>query len=113
LNCQRRRSIIRLFGLFRIIPRAQRNHKAHGECAPPRKRGRQTASRLASPELQEAITAIVREMLFQAIGDRVIELKFIVDPLKAQKAMRRQNGSARDISCRDSQELDDFRLPRI
>jgi hypothetical protein len=52
-------------------------------------------SRLADPELHEAMTAIASEMLFEAIGDRVIELKFIVGSLKAQYAMGRQNGSER------------------
>jgi hypothetical protein len=96
MNWQRHRGISRLFGPFSIITRAQRSHKAHGECAPPRERGRQTAACLAGAELQEAMTAIACEMLFEAIGDRFTEWKFIVGPLKAQNAMRRQNGNERE-----------------
>ena len=83
------RDMSRLFGLLRIIARAQHNHKAHGEIAPPHERGRQIASCLAGAELQEAMTGIACEMLFEPIGDRLIEWKFIVAPIEAQNAMRR------------------------
>jgi len=47
------------------------------------------APRLAGAKLQETMTAIACEMLFEPIGDRLIEWKFIVAPIEAQNAMRR------------------------
>ena len=86
---RQRRDMRRLSGLLRIIARAQRSHKSHGECAPKGERGREMAPRLAGAKLQETMTAIACEMLFEPIGDRFIERKFVVGPLQAQNAMWR------------------------